>query len=63
MDNVAKYEDYVAQIKSTGKMPTGKKATKKDYDFMNSEYKRLVDIKNNVGKTPATELVDLAGGK
>ena len=59
MDNIAQYEDYVANIKSTGKMPTGKKATKKDYDFMNAEYRRLTDIKNNVGKTPDTELVDL----
>lgn len=63
MDNVARYEDYVSGILQSGRMPNGKKLKKSDINFMRAEYKRLVDIMKNVGKTQETELVDLGWWK
>jgi hypothetical protein len=47
-DNLNKYEDYARDIITSRLMPNGKKATKKDIEFIRQEYKRLVDTKNEI---------------
>ena len=61
-DNLNRYEDYVRGIISTKKMPNGKKVTAKDTAFMKSEYKRLVDARDNASRsvTIPQETVPLA---
>lgn len=61
-DNLNRYEDYVRGIISTKKMPNGKKVTAKDIAFMKSEYKRLVDARDNASRSVNTpqETVPLA---
>lgn len=50
-DNLNRYEDYARGILATRKMPNGKKVTKKDAEFLKSEYKRLVDARDQAMRT------------
>ena len=41
--DIVRYEEYVREILTSKKMPTGKKVTKSDIAFMKKEYARLKD--------------------